>query len=94
MFTKNAINNLKLLLIDAEGYDWKILSQIDLFVHKPVIINFEHYHLQDFEKTEAISFLDNDFLIFEFGADYLCIRRENFKQQDLKKLKGRLKNRY
>ena len=81
-------------MIDAEGYDWKILSQLDLSAHRPVIINFEHYHLQDFEKTEAISFLDNDFLIFEFGADYLCIRREYFKQQDLKKLKGRLKNRY
>jgi len=94
LFTKNTINNLKLLLIDAEGYDWKILSQLDLSVHRPVIINFEHYHLQNSEKTDAITFLDNDYLIFEFGADYLCISREYFKQQDLKKLKGRLRNRY
>ncbi|MEZ5084170.1 MAG: FkbM family methyltransferase [Bacteroidales bacterium] len=94
LFTEYAINNLKLLLIDAEGYDWKILSQLDLSVQKPVVINFEHYHLQDSEKTEAISFLNNDYLIFEFGADYLCIRKENFKQRDLNKLKGRIKNRY
>lgn len=39
----NAIkNNLDLLLLDAEGYDYEILLSIDFSIVKPKIIHFEH----------------------------------------------------
>ena len=37
-----AIQNLDLLLIDTEGYDFEILMSIDFSVLKPKIIRFEH----------------------------------------------------
>ena len=41
LFQKNDIKELSLLHIDAEGYDWKILSQLDLECFNPKIILFE-----------------------------------------------------
>lgn len=38
----NAIDNLDLLLLDTEGYDYEILMSIDFAQIKPRIIRFEH----------------------------------------------------
>ena len=38
----NAIENLDLLLVDTEGYDYQILMSIDFSYIKPRIIRFEH----------------------------------------------------
>jgi FkbM family methyltransferase len=38
----NAINELDLLLLDTEGYDYEILMSIDFINIKPKIIRFEH----------------------------------------------------
>lgn len=38
----NSINELDLLLVDTEGYDYEILMSIDFSLIKPRIIRFEH----------------------------------------------------
>jgi FkbM family methyltransferase len=87
LFIKNKVEDLRLLHIDTEGYDWKVLSQLDLKKHKPIVILFEHKHLQEMEKNEAKTFLENDYQIFQFGGDSLCIRRDKLNSKDINKLK-------
>jgi len=79
LLKKNRIDKLELLHIDTEGYDWKILSQLDLNKYNPLIILFEQIHLQNSEREDAINFLQDLYYIFQFGLDFLCIRRDRNK---------------
>ncbi|MEO5891401.1 MAG: FkbM family methyltransferase [Ferruginibacter sp.] len=74
LLRKNNIGSLDILHIDTEGYDWKILSQLDLNKFSPILILFEHKHLPANEKEEAVNFLKGLYHIFQFGQDFLCIR--------------------
>lgn len=89
LFKKNEVKALDLLHIDTEGYDWKILSQLNLNIIKPTIILFEHKHLQETERKRAISFLEQEYEIFQFAGDYLCIRKAKMKNKDVKLLENR-----
>lgn len=90
LFTKHSVNHIDLLHIDTEGYDWRILSQLSLNIYKPSIILYEYKHLSESEKEQSIKFLMNDYHIFKFGGDFLSIRKEIFKKNDLKRIKGKL----
>lgn len=91
LFNRNNIDKLDFLHIDAEGYDWKILSQLDLDKYKPHLILFEHKHLRASEKEQALTYL-KDYKIFKFTGDYLCIQKEKLTSKDLRKLQKRLVN--
>lgn len=45
LLEKHGITNFDLLQVDAEGADYKILSEIDFSRHHPSIICFEHAHM-------------------------------------------------
>ena len=64
LFKKTGIESLDLFFIDAEGYDWKILSQLNLSQYKPVVIVFEYVNLNESERFQAINFLKYEILIF------------------------------
>lgn len=91
LFIRNNIEKLDFLHIDAEGYDWKILSQLDLEKFTPHLILFERKHLSVQEIEDTKKHL-NKYKIFEFTADYLCILETKLTNGDLKKLKKRLIN--
>ncbi|QHT69636.1 FkbM family methyltransferase [Rhodocytophaga rosea] len=88
LFSKHSIDKLDILHIDTEGYDWKILSQLDLNKHSPLLILFEHINLSAVEKAQAIQFLKTRFYIVELEADFLCINRNTQKlsKKDVLKL--------
>ncbi|MCM8569211.1 FkbM family methyltransferase [Gramella jeungdoensis] len=88
LLKKHKVRNLDFLHIDTEGYDWKILSQLDLDIFRPRLILFEFKHLSKKDRQNAVSFLDKDFNIYVFEFDYLCIRKEIMKRKDLKTLIG------
>lgn len=90
LFKRNNVEFLDLLHIDTEGYDWKILSQLDLKKYKPTIILFEHKHLRANEKEEAVYFLDRNYRVFQFSGDFLCLRKERIKERDAQILESRL----
>lgn len=90
LLLESKVKDLQILHIDAEGYDWKILSQLNLSIYLPRLILFEHKHLNEKEKTESISFLENKYLIFQFSGDFLCIERKILRKNDLKILKHRM----
>ncbi len=88
LFLKYEIKEIDVLHIDTEGYDWKILSQLDLNKIIPKIILFEHIHLANSEKKEAINFLKEKYAIIRLGSDYLCLLRNCFEVSLLNNLKG------
>lgn len=92
LFKKNRVENLKLLHMDTEGYDWKILSQLDLKKHRPTVLFFEHKHLGEIEMKEARQFLEPDFHIFRFESNFLCLRKEILRKSDLLKLNELMRN--
>ncbi len=77
LFQKHKIEQLDIFHVDTEGADWEILSQLDLAKYTPLIILFEHRHLQSFEKESAINFLKNSYHLFQISGDFLCIRKQN-----------------
>lgn len=84
LIKESNFDQVDLLHIDTEGYDWKILSQLDLTMYCPHIVLFEHTHLTKQEKEASISFMQNDFYMFHFGGDFLCIKKSQFKNDHLK----------
>ncbi|MDI1322435.1 MAG: FkbM family methyltransferase [Algoriphagus sp.] len=92
LFKKNGVENLKLLHLDTEGYDWKILSQLDLKKLQPAVLFFEHKHLSEAELAEASNFLEPEFHVFKFESDFLCLRKEILKKSDLRKLNELMKS--
>jgi FkbM family methyltransferase len=45
LVAKHGVTRLDLLQIDVEGYDWQVLSTLDLTHTRPSIIQLEHGHL-------------------------------------------------
>lgn len=80
LFQNNQIKDLSLLHIDTEGYDWKILSQIDLTRFNPAIILFEHKHLLNSEKKEAIDFLKSKYSIYRIEEDLICCHKDQINK--------------
>jgi FkbM family methyltransferase len=70
---KYKVPKVDLLHIDAEGYDYKVLSTFDLSIYKPSVILYEHKHLSDIERNAAESLLGiNGYACVEYGGDTLA----------------------
>ena len=75
LFSENDISKIDILHIDTEGYDWKILSQLDLNRHQPNFILFESAHLSAEELAEAHDFLTEHYGLYQDGIDTLAVNR-------------------
>jgi FkbM family methyltransferase len=74
LFHRNGVRQLDLLHIDAEGYDYKIVSQLDFAAYHPDIIVFESMHLTDDERGQAAELLNsNGYLCLEYGRDMIAV---------------------
>jgi FkbM family methyltransferase len=73
---RNNVTRIDLLHIDTEGHDWIILRQLDLKRFRPKVILWEHIHLSEEAKTEALAFLTRGYRITNLGVDFLCVNRE------------------
>ncbi len=65
LLARHSLKALDLLVIDTEGWDWRILRQFDLPRLKPKLILYEHQHLVPQEREEAHNFLTR------FGYDWV-----------------------
>lgn len=75
---RNGVNKIDLLHIDTEGFDYQVLSQVDIDRYKPSVILFEHHLLSDEEFTKARKLLRRTgYRVHEFGNDTLAIRRSS-----------------
>lgn len=57
LLEKHYVKKLDLLLIDAEGYDKKIVEQIDFNRLKPAIVVFEHDNMEKNERGQCENLL-------------------------------------
>ena len=57
LLKQHDLDRADLLVIDTEGWDWKILRQFDLDLLRPKLILYEHQHLSDEDRKSAQQFL-------------------------------------
>ena len=76
LLDRNNVNVIDLLHIDTEGYDWNILSQLDLEKFTPKFIMFEHNHLSSDALKNAFDFLSDQYFLFKSGIDVLAVNRD------------------
>jgi FkbM family methyltransferase len=75
---KHKVDNIDLIHIDTEGFDYQILAQIDFTKYHPKVILFEHKHLSVDDKRKAIKLLyNNSYKVYNAGEDYLAIKTNN-----------------
>ena len=73
---RNRVDAIDLLHIDTEGFDYKVLSQVNLKRYKPSVILFEHHLLTDDEFFNARKLLrKNGYRLHQYGNDTLAMRR-------------------
>ena len=75
LFEKHAIGKIDILHIDTEGYDYKVLSQLDLSRHEPSVILFEYKHLAEGEREKSIQMLASKYELYDLGSDFLAVNR-------------------
>jgi FkbM family methyltransferase len=56
LLSKNNIDKLQILLIDAEGHDWNIIKSVNFEKVKPNVVIFEHTNISLGDYQEAIEF--------------------------------------
>ena len=54
---RHQLTRLDLVIIDTEGWDWRILRQFDLTKYRPKLMLYEHQHLSPEERAQAHRFL-------------------------------------
>ncbi|MBL4708661.1 MAG: FkbM family methyltransferase [Flavobacteriales bacterium] len=84
LFKRNKIEQLDVLHIDTEGYDWKILSQLNLNKFEPSFILYEMNHLSKQEMNASYQFLKDKYDLFHIGIDILAVSTKVEEQQRLK----------
>lgn len=73
---RNRVDAIDLIHIDTEGFDYKVLSQVDLKRYKPSVILFEHHLLPDDEFAKARKLLrGSGYRLLQYGNDMLAIKR-------------------
>lgn len=90
LFERNEVSKISVLHIDTEGYDWKILSQLDLNRFEPKFILFEQTHLSATDKHDAIQFLSPKYHLFSIGIDMLAVHK-NLNQGVVSQMKKYMK---
>ena len=83
------INHFDALLLDAEGYDWLILKQLDLEKHRPKIIFFEQTHLNSKDVQDFWNIFSEKYAIYRFTINFLCISKDVLLPGDLRKLSSK-----
>ena len=64
-----------MLHIDAAGYDYRVLQTIDLRMHRPLVVMYEHRHLTAVERESARRLLvQSGYRLMTFAADTLAVR--------------------
>jgi FkbM family methyltransferase len=74
---RNRIENVHLLHVDAEGYDYEVLKTLDFDKHAPLSIFIEYKHLSSAERTEMVRFLRaRGYSVRDCGTDYFALHKK------------------
>ena len=78
LIQKYEFDNIDMLHIDAEGYDWKILSMLDWDRFSSKFLLLEFCNLEKSEYDEALRVLGQRYVIFRFEGDLLCVLKDAY----------------
>ena len=79
LIEKYSIKKIDLLQIDAEGYDFEILQQIDYHQISPKLIHFEYGRLSDIDFGSAIRFLiDKGYVVVDINFNDILLINSKF----------------
>jgi hypothetical protein len=77
LWAEHGLPRLDLLHIDAEGYDDEILAQVDLVRLRPLLILYEHQHLEPARRRAVLERLRaNHYRILDLGPDAVAMRAD------------------
>ncbi len=72
---RNGVTELDLLHVDTEGFDYKVLAQVDFNRYRPRVVLYEHEHLSMEERQKAASLLNGSgYQVTQYEGDTLAIR--------------------
>lgn len=77
LFAKHNIESFDILSIDAEGYDYKIISQLDFNKYKPKVIRCEYINLEPAEQQNLLSLLRSNGYVAEIDGQNVDAVIEN-----------------
>tara|TARA_B100000073_G_C23690071_1_gene556079 strand:- start:100 stop:825 length:726 start_codon:yes stop_codon:yes gene_type:complete len=76
---QNNFNDIDLLQIDTEGYDWDIIQMFDFDLFQPILIQYENCHLTNKHNTSSINYLKRlNYICFQKRNDTFAIRKDIF----------------
>ena len=76
LFRRNDIKEVDLLIIDAEGFEYKILQQLQLVSVKPRFIIFEWGCMEQIEYDLLIKLLNNQgYELFQHDGDIVALKK-------------------
>jgi FkbM family methyltransferase len=81
LFAKHGIEELDLLQIDAEGYDWQVLQTLNLATTAPMLIQLETGHMTRPDLSAMAGRLQDCGYLFFYGGmqgDALAMRKDFF----------------
>jgi hypothetical protein len=71
---KHGIQDVDILQIDTEGYDYEIVNTIPFNIIKPKIVRYEWKHLNDENRKESIMLLKRrKYKVLQFGIDNVAL---------------------
>jgi FkbM family methyltransferase len=73
LLAKHGLDQVDLLQVDAEGYDYEILRTIDLSRVRPRFINYERVHMYEDEPACRAKLIDAGYVLFDWGLDTLAV---------------------
>lgn len=76
LLLNSGYKSIDILHIDTEGYDWQILSQLDLSKYKPKFVLYEYHHLSPTDLAASKKFLEKEYDVYQAGIDYLAVRKD------------------
>lgn len=74
LLQRHGIDDVDLVVIDTEGHDAAILRSIDLHVHRPRLLLYEHFHLSRDERSATRALVEAaGYETMEEGFDTFCV---------------------
>jgi FkbM family methyltransferase len=74
VLARNHVDEIQLLHIDTEGYDYEVLLTLDFSRYRPLLIFIEHKHLAENHRAGMRSLLHHHgYTIYECGGDYSAV---------------------
>ena len=72
---RRGINHFDILHVDAEGYDYEVIRQIDFERFSPKLILYEHTNLGGDAKAARLFLQANGYHLVDCGADTMAVKR-------------------